>query len=218
MMEILQDNNPNINIKAYILDPLTVIIKLAILGNKPVGTKMLISNNTIFLQNPGILQILSRIYYKSNKTDLQYLYNPIFIACQYYLSHTFIHKHPRIIQLFECAQNGIQKLSETYDNCSILNLCFSYYYTIIKNFLDKDNDKHSDYKCKIFQKDKMTLMYSSDLMNVLNAYWNDKKIKIILDIVTFLNNDNLADKNVKSLENIIENIDKEIYDILSKAL
>ena len=37
-MNTLPDNNLNVNIKSYVLDPLTVIIKLAILGNKPVGT------------------------------------------------------------------------------------------------------------------------------------------------------------------------------------
>ena len=41
----LPENNNNINIKSYILDPLSVVIKLAILSNKPIGTKILIQNN-----------------------------------------------------------------------------------------------------------------------------------------------------------------------------
>ena len=48
--ESLPDNNTQINLKTFVLDPLSVIIKLAVIGNKPVGTKILISNNVIYLQ------------------------------------------------------------------------------------------------------------------------------------------------------------------------
>jgi hypothetical protein len=160
------------------------------------------------------MQTIYRIYYKSNKTDLQYLYNPIHIACQYYLSPEFIKKNSRIVYLFECAQIGIEKLSETYNHCSIINLCFNYYYTIIKNYLDKD--KLNDSKENLFQKDRMTSLYSTELINILNDSWSDEKIKIILDLICFLNKDNMANENVKSLENIIENIDKENYNIVNK--
>lgn len=211
-MNSLPDNNLNVNIKSYVLDPLTVIIKLAILGNKPVGTKLLICNNTIYFQDPGLMQTIYRIYYKSNKTDLQYLYNPIHIACQHYLSSTFINKNPRIVNLFECAKRGIEKLSETYNHCAIITLCFNYYYTIIKNHLDKSMENTEN----LFQKDRMTSLYSSELMDMLNISWSDEKIKIILDLICFLNSDNMANENVKSLENIIENIDKENYNLINK--
>ena len=49
MNNTLPDNNNNLNIKLFLLDPLSVIIKLAILSNKPVGTKLLIQNNVIYL-------------------------------------------------------------------------------------------------------------------------------------------------------------------------
>ena len=45
---ILTDNRL-IDQHSFVLDPLSVIIKLAVLSNKPVGTKICISNNIIFL-------------------------------------------------------------------------------------------------------------------------------------------------------------------------
>ena len=45
MNETLPDNNTQINLKTFVLDPLSVIIKLAVIGNKPVGTKILITKN-----------------------------------------------------------------------------------------------------------------------------------------------------------------------------
>ena len=56
---IVDDNN-KLNIKMFILDPLSVIIKLAIISNKPIGTKVLILNNIIYFQSPGPFQALCR--------------------------------------------------------------------------------------------------------------------------------------------------------------
>ena len=38
----------NANLHLYILDPLSVIIKLAIISNKSIGTKLRIDNNIIY--------------------------------------------------------------------------------------------------------------------------------------------------------------------------
>jgi len=116
----LPDNNNNINIKLFILDPLSVIIKLAILGNKPVGTKISIQQNVVFLQEPGPFQSFCRLIFKSNKTDLQYMYNPIQLAYQTFLTKEYTQKTPRIASLFKCAQTGIKKLIETYKSSPII--------------------------------------------------------------------------------------------------
>ena len=48
-INVLPDNK-TVNLHLFILDPLSVIIKLAILSNKPIGTKICIDKNLIFLQ------------------------------------------------------------------------------------------------------------------------------------------------------------------------
>ena len=63
----IPDDNTKINIKSYILDPLSVIIKLAILNNKPIGTKLLIQNNVIYFQEPGPFQSICRMLYNTIK-------------------------------------------------------------------------------------------------------------------------------------------------------
>ena len=93
-MSTLQENNNFINIRLFILDPLSVIIKLAILSNKPVGTKIYIQNNIIHFQEPGMFQAVCRYVLNTNKTDLQYMYNPIELACQHYLTEKFILDKP----------------------------------------------------------------------------------------------------------------------------
>jgi len=203
----LPENNENINIKTILLDPLSVIIKLAILSNKPIGTKILIQNNIISLQEPGIFQALCRTITNSNKTHLQFMYNPVQIACSFFLSKEKIKEIPRIKLLFQYAQNGIKKLIETYKNCSIITLCLNYYYAIITNYVDEFYCDH------LFYKDTITIYYSKELIDELMKQWTKEKIKIILDVISFLTNDDMADKNVKSLENIMENNDNNTIKI-----
>lgn len=205
----LPENNTKINIKLFLLDPLSVIIKLAILGNKPIGTKILIQNNVMYFQEPGIFQSITRMFYNSNKTDLQYMYNPIQIACLTFLSKESIQKTTRLKNLFICAQEGLKKLMETYKNCSIISLCLNYYYAIITNHVEQ---KYND---SIFNKDSMTIYYTKETIDSLNEQWSSDKIKVILDLISFLTNDSMAANNVKSLETIMENNDLNTQKIFS---
>ena len=67
-MNEIPDNSKNINYKLFVLDPLSVIVKLAILSNKPIGTKLRVNDNVMYLQEPGYFQTICRMYYSANKT------------------------------------------------------------------------------------------------------------------------------------------------------
>ena len=203
----IPDNHNNMNTMNYVLDPLSVIIKLAIISNKQVGTKIYISNNVVYFQEPGIFQGLCRYFLNTNKTDLQFMYNPIHLACSTYLTSDFVKSTPRIKSLFTCAQLGLQRLMETYKSCSIIHLCLNYYYALINNAL-------SNVQVDIFYRDVMTHLYSPTLVESLSKMWTPDKIKIVLNLIDFLIKDECANSNVKSLENIMENIDKDIHNIL----
>ena len=120
-------------------------------------------------------------------------------------------KNSRIKTLFTCAQDGLCKLIETYKNNAIIVICLNYYNTIIKNYLDEI------YNESVFQRDGMTSLYTNEIIETLNEQWTDDKVKIILDLIGFLYNNPSAIENVKSLESIIENIDKQIQPIISKC-
>jgi hypothetical protein len=199
---IIPDNRP-IDQHLFILDPLSVIIKLAILSNKPIGTKLCISRNIIYFQEPGIFQGFCRYLLKTNKTDLQYMYNPIELACQHYLSKTSTEQNPKLKELFKCAQNGVLKLIETYKQCSIMRLCLNYYFSLISNHLDETCIEN------LFRKDNMTPLYTKELVAALNALWTQERIHIILNLTTYLISSDRADADVKSMETIMDNIDLE---------
>jgi len=250
MNSIPDDDNTNLHL--YILEPLSVIIKLAIISNKPIGTKLRMYNNIIYFQEPGPFQALCRYFLKSNKTDIQYLYNPIEIACKNYLlktdietdtgsetdTDTDIEKDTKtktkiktniktninantktninantklnhiFTNLFKCAQNGLLKLIETYKHCSVMRICLNYYVSLISNYLEEKNNE------TLFRKDDMTKFYTIDIINKLSQIWTSDKISIVLNLTSFLSNDTFAEMNVKSLETIIDGIDKQVAQIL----
>ena len=197
-------NNKTDNLQLFILDPFSVIIKLAILSNKPIGTKIRIDNNIIYLQEPGPFQSVCRYIFNNNKTDIQYLYNPIELACQQYLNGDVIKQNPKIKDLFKCAQSGLIKMIETYKASSVMRICINYYLSLISNHLEELNNT------TLFKKDNMSVFYTTELLNKLTKIWTQEKIKIILNLTTFLSSDDNAETDVKSLETIMDGIDKQV--------
>jgi len=191
-----------------LLDPLTVIIKLAILSNKPVGTKVLIKNGIIHIQDPGFFQAITRYVYKTTRNDLMYFYNPIQIACKQYLHQGVHDQNPKMMELFISAQYGLLQLMETYRGNNVIHLCLNYYHSLIENSVKQI------YSSAIFRDDILTPFYSDELIQKLNAIWTSEKQKMILDMIHFLNDDNMAKENVKSLDIFIQNVDKQTQTIL----
>ena len=206
-MNEIPDNSKNINYKLFILDPLSIIIKLAIISNKPVGTKLRVNDNVLYIQEPGYFQTICRMYYNANKTEIQYLYNPIHFACEKFLNAQFTDKTPAIKKLFSCAINGLNKLKETYKTCPVIVLCLNLYIGLIENSLEEYTFD------KIFKKDAMTSVYDENIVKTLNAFWTTDRIKVVLDMIEFLCKDYSASNNVQALEIFINNIDSEIGQI-----
>ena len=72
---IFYDNNTH-----SIIDPLTCLIRLAMLEFKPINTKLSIKNNRITYNDPNILQGALRWSNGDNRSDIHNIYNPIIKA------------------------------------------------------------------------------------------------------------------------------------------
>ena len=142
--------------------------------------------------------------YNANKTEIQYLYNPIHFACENFLNAKFIDKTPSIKKLFSCAIIGLDRLKETYKACPVIVICLNLYISIIENSLEEYGFG------KIFKKDAMTSIYDESLLKNLNCFWTSDRIKVVLDMIEFLCKDYSAANNVQSLEIFINHIDLEI--------
>lgn len=180
-----------------VLDPFSTIVQLAILANKPVGTKIYIQNNCVCINEVGFFQGVTRYLINSSKDDIQYLHNPIQFACHLYLlDEDNIVKKQKIVNLFQMAKKGLQQLIETYIKHPVITLCLNYYIIIINNYLQEQDTN--------IEKDSTTSFYTSELFDIVKNIWTHQNIKYVLDIICFLMEDKNALSNVKSLETFLK--------------
>jgi len=120
-----------------ILEPLQAILQLALLSISPIGTKLSIQNNLLYIQPPSWSQSLIRSYYMDNKEELYYLFNVIqrFHKFYKYLNHRKDHLSNMIPLITEMASKGIDRLITTYENSekpSLMHTLEMYKILIIK--------------------------------------------------------------------------------------
>lgn len=233
MSNYLPDDNQNVNMRNYLLDPLSVIVKLAILASKPVGTKVCIQQNILSFQEPGPFQALCRMIYQLNKTDLHYMYNPIQLACSHFMSRAGVKAHPRIRNLFVHAQRGLERLMTTYSANSTICHSLYYYYALISNYVEPSssapaqasNDKSaaaaaaaaavaaSQQNRALFRADGLTVLYGEELVRTLNGQWTEKWLTVVLDMIGFLSDTSISTENIRALESLMMTIDKQTQQV-----
>lgn len=204
MNSIESPNEDKISIQKYILDPLSVIIKLAILSKKRDGCKISVSNNIVYIQEAGIFQSFVRYLFKNNKVDIQYLYNPIELACTKFLNKDYLKNNIKIKKLFINAQRGLETLMETYKNFTIITHTLYMYYNIIANHLGEI------YNPKLFIKDNISSIYNDELVKNLHSIWSEERIKVVLNMIEFIDQDKGSEHSVRCLDEFMIIIDQEI--------
>ena len=208
----LLPSNKTDNLSTYILDPLSVIVKLAILNNKPIGTKLVVDTNIIYFQTPGIFQGFCRRFVTfATKSDLTYLNNPIHLACIQFLSEESIKTHPSIALLFEQARKGLFKLSETYAQNDVIRITLFYYANTIVSYL-----KRKPSYIPAIMPDSISPLYTEIIVKKLHNQWTAGKIGNILNIMEYLTSEANSREDVAGLETFIVSIDQHTQDFLAR--
>lgn len=193
--------------KENILDPLSTIIKLAILSYKTDYTKIAIRYNAIYLQETSFYQSTVRYLYGDNKNFLHCLKEPIIIACNHYLQDN---KDESIQIIFCLAIKGIQKLKHTYLEQKIITSCLEYYELIINSYLENSDLKES------FSIEKVREDYSDKIIDSMSEYWTEDNIKMIIHL--FENLDRNKDYNlIKVIETFMSSVDISINHIIMNS-
>jgi len=185
-----------------LLEPLTTMVKLAILAYKPTGTKIAISNNRIEFNDPTYLQGVWRNLYGNKKNEVHHLLNPIIKAVKRY----DISK-PEIKNIFSLAVLGLVKLKATYNNSSsVVCQSLDLHMSIINSALQKEkkqqingntsNNNPTDIIFNSVLEDEEVLKHLSIFKNL----WTDEEIKLVSNMLNQCKNDE------KSINSYIESI------------
>jgi len=163
-----------------ILDPLTTMIKLALLGFKPMGTKLAIDNNRITYQEPTMFQGVWRWAYGNKRYELHHLLNPIIKAVKRYETNK-----PYIKLIFEHAVIGLDRLKSSYNNdSSVVTHSLDLYISIINNVMqEKDGNK------------KVNAVFNSvneeedgkQAISIFKDLWSEEEIKLVANMIQQIN-------------------------------
>ena len=194
----------NNEVKNYILDPLTCIIRCAILSFKPLGTKLSINNNKISFIDPTFLQGTIRWTYGDKREDLHNIYNPIIKSTQWYKVDN---KH--ILNIFILAKKGLEQLKKSYEENSIITHSLSLYINIMDMFINSNKESLNELSDK---EEKDNKIYQE-----LRGLWSESQISIVDNILKQME---LDEENkiewFQSLDIILKSKEKNVYKIIKK--
>jgi len=125
-----------------ILEPLQSMIQLSLLSTCPIGTKLHIQENILYLQTPNLIQPVTRWYHSDKKDDLYFLYSVIKRFIKWYHPSNN-KKSPLSMELYQListmSMDGLTVLFKTYSSChstSVIQVIQMY-----KNLLEFNNDR-----------------------------------------------------------------------------
>ncbi len=185
-----------------ILEPLQVMINLAVLGFCPIGTKININNNMLYLHQPTFTQGLWRWWEGDSKDDLYYLFHAIRRYYKWYKNEdNKIYNY-----ILDLAKTGIKNLIKTYqkaDKKSILHTLSLY-----NNILDLDTPD----LFKTDSEDTESITIDNVFKNVTVLY--DKKTLVIvfklLQLITECDNEIYVTQYITGLNSILKPTNRNI--------
>jgi hypothetical protein len=174
-----------------ILEPLQVLTQLAVLSYLPVGTKISISNNILYLQQPTYFQGVTRWYQQDNKDDLYYLFHAIRRYYKWYK-----HKDDEVFtKILSLAIKGIEKLIETYNKIGITTITHTL--NLYKNILEQNSDE-------LFKDENHNSISVDDVFQTITELYDRKLLVILYSIFEIME----KEENEKNIQLYVEGLNK----------
>lgn len=180
--------------KNLILEPLTVIFRLAILKYKPPNTKLSIKDNGIVYQEYTYDQGIIRMMEGDTREDLHNLYHPILKSIEWY-------SYDEYKFLYDECIIGLNILNSVYDRNSTIRHTISHYISVIQM-----ND------CENIIED----VDINPIIDKLKEIWTIQEINSTISLLKLIHDDINRDIYLDSLELIIHNKEQFIHDLLKK--
>jgi hypothetical protein len=139
--------------KHLILEPLSCILKIALLQYKPLGTKISVSNNSVQYHEPSFLQGITRSLGGDSRQDLHNICHPIIKCLEWYPYDEY--------EYFYCeCLKGLQEFKKSYDEHSLINHTIDHYIGLVSG---KQHDTIED----------------TAVIGGLRTFWTEKELIIL---------------------------------------
>lgn len=223
--------------KKQILDPLSCLCKIGMLAYYKQGTKISITNNIIFFQEPDNIQWVKRTYFGDGKNDISTLYNPILKAIEWYIiNNQYIDEEDSdeeedddkrknstssdksiknnftvqeaVKHIIENAIKGLTKLENTYGDGNVI-LAIKFLKNNLKTSIKNDYsmDEFMDFN-EMDEPEKNVINYTK-----VKEIWKSDKIKLVSKQFQLLEK-NKHDES--SLEYLLKSMKSQLMDTDTK--
>ena len=199
-----------------VLEPLQAMIQISLLSVSPIGTKMTIQENILYLQNPSIIQPFSRWYNSDKKDDLYFLFQVIKRFMKWY-NPNYNNKSRISSELYalivKLSLKGFNNLLITYsstDNNAITQVIHMY-----KNLLGSIDATEID---KTFNEKTVNI---DEVFENINEIYNENLLNIIhntLLIVDREDDDSNYYNYINGLNLLMEKSNKQIQSWIKNNL
>ena len=194
-----------------ILEPFSVLVKLAILSFKKEGSKISIVNNNLYIQSPNKWQGAVRYLNGNKREEISLLMKPI-IRCTslypIYDENQEVNNELKFIYLK--AIEGLKNLKRNYNSStSTVTHSIDYYITIITSHLNGESLKVDSYEdSKTFSDLTLSTTSKINLENIFKGIWEGADISLIYSMLK----SNESSTYIKSIEDLLKSKENIIND------
>ena len=183
-----------------VLEPLSTLFGLAILSVKPIGTKILVSNNQIYFQEPTFYQGPLRWVFGAKRDDITFIKMPLLHALKFYDKDNVQHQY-----LYKRALDGLRKLKTTYSKTDGLVILqnIDHYILLIENKVERDAEN----------RENIGVIY-----NCFNDIWTDDEIDIVYKLFKLCESNERVHYYIYAIECLIKSKEKKIEQIILNNL
>lgn len=182
-----------------IVDPLSVIVKLAIMASLPVGSKCGVYKHVVVIDRPGMFQSICRSARRASRSDLAFLLAPIRIACR-----VFLPMHRELLSpVFMRATDGIAVMRQTYADSPTARVMLAYYADIISNALALTSPSLDS-----SEEDSSSAWTTELIERIQTDIWTENAIRFMVHAL----------QDIRALETMIATVDQRIYSVLVLAI
>jgi len=165
-----------------ILEPLQVMVQLALLSYSPIGTKVSVADNILHLQFPTMFQGVWRWYNLDGKDDLYYLFHAIRRYYKWYKS-----QNNKIFSfILHEAIKGLKNLMITYEKGNQTSIIHTL--KLYKNVLGMESPD-------LFKENTEETINIDKVFENIKDIYDQKLLKVIYNIIQLCNEvDNVDEK------------------------
>lgn len=168
-----------------VLEPLQATIQVAILSLCPIGTKLTIQENILYLQQPNAIQPISRWYNADKKDDLLFLFQVIRRFIKWYNPRNNTNS-PMSMELYRLivgmAVQGLDKLIKTYSSGDFNTI--TQVVNMYKNLLQTQDNQDVD---KIFSEDGANI---DEVFQRIVSLYDEPTVMFINNFLSLISNEN----------------------------